>query len=324
LESEIIDYPIESNLWQLSVEKQVDYLISLIQSGDVTGREEPSNYEQWIRWKLGECITDKYMIPYNKKIWGVNPEDLDIDWLHKIPQINTKEILESCLRKYSNPNKMPSHNGFYYPKSGGFQTIFDSIHTHLKDKVILENKVNQLDFRGDHWNINNVYKSKNVINTAPWNYLYEALEVPQILENDFSRLKNNSVVVSLWEKNYDHDWHWCYDPNLELEYHREFYIHNFAPHSLSNGMYTETNIKRWAGSESLWSNGERPIYEYINPFAYPIPIKGHSWAIKHILNHYESQNLFGVGRWGQWQYLNSDVCIWEAIKFINSKMISLT
>ena len=324
LESEIIDYPIESNLWQLSIEKQVDYLISLIQSGDVTGREEPSNYEQWIRWKLGECIAVKYMVPYNKKIWGVNPEDLDIDWLHKIPQINTKEILESCLGKYSNPNKMPSHNGFYYPKSGGFQTIFDSIYTHLKDKVILENKVKQLDFLGDHWNINNVYKSKNVINTAPWNYLYEALEVPEILENDFSRLKNNSVVVSLWEKDYDHDWHWCYDPNLEVEHHREFYIHNFAPHSSSNGMYTETNIKRWSGSESLWSNGKRPIYEYINPVAYPIPVKGHSWAIKHILNYYESQNLFGVGRWGQWQYLNSDVCIWEAIKFINSKVISST
>ena len=323
LESEIIDYPIESNLWQLSIEKQVDYLISLIQSGDVTGREEPSNYEQWIRWKLGEYVADNYMIPYNKKIWGVKPEELDIDWLHKIPSINAREVLESCLIKFSNVQKMPSHQGFYYPKSGGFQTIFDSIYKHLSDKVYLENKVRQLDFTGKYWNINKIYKSKNIINTSPWNKLYEALAVPKILESDFAKLRNNSIVVSLWEQDYTHDWHWCYDPNLFLEYHREFYIHNFAPHSLHNGMYTETNLNRWNGIEQLWSNNKKPIYEYVNNVAYPIPIIGHSESIKRILKYYSKSNLYGVGRWGQWQYFNSDVCIFEAIKFVNSIVPSL-
>ncbi|NCR71001.1 MAG: NAD(P)-binding protein [Microcystis aeruginosa LG13-12] len=321
VEGEIIDYPIESNLWQLSTEKQIDYLISAIQAGDFTGVKEPCNYEKWIKWKLGNKIASFYMIPYNKKIWGVEPNELDIDWLHKIPSVKTREILESCLNKLSDRRKMPSHNGFYYPKMGGFQTIFDVIYKNVVDRVMLNEKVIDLEYRDNYWLVNCEYKAKKVINTAPWNHLHKALNVPASLEDCFERLKNNSIVVSLWEQEYNHDWHWCYDPDLSLEYHREFFIHNFAPHSLSTGMYTETNLTRWPGSETSWSNGKKPIVEHINAVAYPVPVVGHSKAISTILEHYEIQNLFGVGRWGQWQYFNSDVCILEAMKFIKAKVL---
>jgi hypothetical protein len=86
-------------------------------------------------------------------------------------------------------------------------------------------------------------------------------------------------------------------------------------------MYTETNLTRWPGSETSWSNGKKPIFEHINSVAYPVPVVGHSKAISSILEYYERQNLFGVGRWGQWQYFNSDVCILEAMKFIKAKVL---
>jgi protoporphyrinogen oxidase len=315
IRNNVIDYPVESNLWQLPVEEQVEYLISVIQAGEVTGKTEPKNYEEWIRWKLGDAIADAYMLPYNRKIWGVEPEEMDVDWLHKIPRLNTKEIVEYSLRRTSNADKMPSHAGFYYPKSGGFQVIFDAVYKQVSNNVVLGEPVRQMEYCKDYWKINDRYQAKNVINTAPWPHLYEALNSPTELENEFSRLKANSIVVSLWEQEYDQDWHWCYDPNLDLEYHREFYIHNFAPHSQSNGMYTETNLKRWPGKYKTWSNGAQPIYEHVNDVAYPIPVLGHANAIEKILRYYEPKNLFGVGRWGQWQYFNSDVCIWEAMKF---------
>jgi UDP-galactopyranose mutase len=87
-------------------------------------------------------------------------------------------------------------------------------------------------------------------------------------------------------------------------------------------MYTETNVKRWNGSDAVWSNGEKPIFEHLNQVAYPIPVLGHASAINNILSYYKPKNLFGVGRWGQWQYLNSDVCIWEAMKFVDSNIVS--
>ncbi|MEM7756847.1 MAG: NAD(P)-binding protein [Cyanobacteria bacterium P01_A01_bin.40] len=316
LENEVIDYPVESNLWQLSTEKKADYLMSAVLAGEANDQSEPSNYSEWIRWKLGDRIAEFYMLPYNEKIWGVNPNEMDIDWLHKIPRVNTKEIVLSCLERSSDTAKFPSHQGFYYPKQGGFQVIFDAIYQHVADQVRLSQPVTCLEKIEQGWLVNNQYEAKMVINTAPWTKLYQALAVPEKLEDCFDKLRSNSIVVSLWEEEYDHDWHWCYVPDSEVRHHREFYIHNFAPHSQSNGLYTETNYIRWNDKSGSHRFDSQPIYEHINEEAYPIPTLGHSQAIKSILDYYQSQHLFGVGRWGEWKYLNSDVCMWSAMKFV--------
>ncbi|MEM9510683.1 MAG: NAD(P)-binding protein [Cyanobacteria bacterium P01_E01_bin.35] len=316
LENEVIDYPVESNLWQLSTEKKVDYLISAILAGEANDQSEPSNYLEWIRWKLGDRIAEFYMLPYNEKIWGVNPNEMDIDWLHKIPSVNTKEIVLSCLERSSDTDKFPSHQGFYYPKQGGFQVIFDAIYQHVADQVRLSQPVTCLEKIEQGWLVNNQYEAKVVINTAPWTKLYQALAVPEKLEDCFDKLRSNSIVVSLWEEEYEHDWHWCYIPDSSARHHREFYIHNFAPHSQSNGLYTETNYIRWENQSGSYRFNSKPIYEHTNEIAYPIPTLGHDNAIKSILDYYQTQHLFGVGRWGQWKYFNSDVCMREAMKFV--------
>jgi len=60
------------------------------------------------------------------------------------------------------------------------------------------------------------------------------------------------------------------------------------------------------------------LYHHETGAAYPIPVIGHANAIKNILDHYSKIGIFGVGRWGQHQYQNADVSMFEAIKFVNS------
>ena len=74
-----IDYPLEANIWQLPLAKQVDFLISIVRNGEAMGKPEPKNYEEWIRWKLGNKVCDEYLIPYNSKIWGVPSHEMDVD-----------------------------------------------------------------------------------------------------------------------------------------------------------------------------------------------------------------------------------------------------
>ena len=316
LQGHYIDYPIESNIWQLPLDQQVEYLISVIQNGENKGLPQPKNYEEWIRWKLGDLIADSYMLPYNEKIWGIDPNEMDVDWLHKIPRLNIREILIASLKKNADTKKMPSHEGFYYPRSCGFQRIFDAIYAPLKHKVTLNEPVKRLEYCNDYWLINDTYKARTIINTAPWPSLFEPLGSPCNLRDSFQKLRWNSIVVSLWHEEYNHNWHWCYKPDLIYKDHRTFYIHNFAPHSNPHGIYTETNVKRWSDEYLRWENLGKPIYEYKNEYAYPIPTLGHESAIKNIQDYYNRQGLFGLGRWGQWEYLNSDVCIWEAMELI--------
>lgn len=316
LDNQTIDYPVESNLWQLDIEKQLDYLISVVRNGESSGAHEPKNYEEWIRWKLGDKICDEYMIPYNQKLWGVSPVEMDVDWLYKIPRVNVREVLKYSLEKQQDKNKFPAHINFYYPKKGGFQKVFDALYEDEKTNVILNCRVSKLKHQSDNtWLVNDKFRSKFVINTTPWNDLFDALGSPEELKDSFGRIQYNRIVVSLYEKSIDVDWHWRYIPDINKPYHREFYIPNFAFDSKPNGIYVETNVKRFSQTEVV--SGAKHIASYETAAAYPIPVIGHASAIQKILDFYRPKNLFGVGRWGQHQYQNADVSMFNALKFVN-------
>ena len=315
LNGSTIDYPVESNIWQLPIIDQINYLISVIRNGESTGTAKPTNYEQWIRWKLGDRICDDYMIPYNEKLWGVSPNEMDLDWLHKIPRVDVEEVLKYSLEKKQDVNKFPAHIHFYYPKRGGFQSIVNAI---VKDELPFIRfgcKVNSLVLKDGKWVVNGKYVSKCVINTSPWNDLYEALGSPELLKDSFDLIKYNRIVVSLYLKDYKCNWHWRYIPDPNKAYHREFYIHNYAEDSNPNGIYFETNIKRFRKDDCYTDTPA--LVQKETEAAYPIPVIGHAQGIKRILEYYETQGFYGIGRWGQHEYQNADVSMYEAIKFCN-------
>lgn len=311
-----IDYPLESNLWQLPQEEEISFLISVIRNGESLGKPEPKNYEEWIRWKLGDMICDKYMIPYNEKLWGVSPSEMAVDWLYKIPRVNVEEVLTYCIQKKQDVNKYPAHVCFYYPCQGGFQRIVDAIVKDEMGHIVFNEPVQKLVQEPDGtWLVNDKYRAVHVINTSPWNDLFPALGKPECLAEDFKRIRYNRIVISLYEKTYDVNWHWRYVPDRDRNYHREFYIPNFAKDSRKDGVYLETNVKRFQGEEAVF--GGKMIYSEETDAAYPIPVIGHKEAIARILDYYRPKKLFGVGRWGQHQYQNADVSMYEAIKFVN-------
>lgn len=318
LEGTTIDYPVESNIWQLPLEQQIRYLISVVRNGESQNKPEPENYEEWVRWKLGDAICDNYMIPYNEKLWGVKLSEMDCDWLYKIPQVNVEEVLKYSLERQADVNKFPAHIHFYYPEKGGFQKIVDALAEDEKEYIRLKTRVVSLEYQDNRWIINKELEAKHVVNTVPWNSLYNALGEPTELSADFAKIQFNRLMISLYEKEYDHDWHWRYIPDVEKTHHREFYIHNFAADSKENGVYLESNLKRHL-QQPLEYDGKL-IYEVPTEAAYPIPVIGHKAAIKNILEYYESKNLFGVGRWGQHQYQNADVSMYEAMKFVERQV----
>lgn len=317
IENNIIDYPVESNIWQLPKDLADEYLKSIKQSGQANSHKEPKNFSDWVLWKLGSKIAEKYMLPYNEKIWGVDVDTMDVDWLQKIPNINVSEIENSFNMMESDISKMPSHQYFYYPKQGGFQVIFDAILDPVKNNLITQYHIDTIEKRNEKWVINNEIEAENIINTAPWPVLMNKFtgDYHNIIKKNISKLKSNSIVVSLHDEVYDHNYHWKYDPDITKDHHREFYIPNFAADSKANGLYRETNIKRYQ-IPSKHSRQDSTLYHHINEVAYPIPVIGHAAAINSVMEVMKKGNCYGVGRWGQWKYLNSDVCIHEAMKLV--------
>ena len=312
-----VDYPLEYNLWQLPEPACQASLSALLAAADHDGTS-PGNFEVWTRRRLGERIAEDYMLPYNQKIWGVPASQLDIDWLHKVPPVDVSAIEASCRNRRAPDGVMPSHARFYYPKSGGFQAIFDAICAPVRDHIFTGSRVVKLRRTSRGWAVNDQFEAETVVNTAPWPLLAGALTNDVFVEGALSRLAAASIVVSLWRREYDHDWHWLYDPRLDVEEHRQFFIGNFALDSRGDGVYTETNARRWPGRGGRWSSSETPIHENVNDYAYPIPLLGSSRTVADLHERFARRGLIGLGRWGQWQYLNADVCILESMKLARS------
>jgi len=319
LEGHPVEFPIELNLWQLPVDMQVEYLYSYLNAAGKDIKYE--NFESWIKNYLGDKIAENYMIPYNKKLWCIDISKLNTDWLIKIPDTDIKLVLRSIIEKNSQfTEKVVSHKSFYYPKEGGFQTVIDSIKAPVSEKIKTNFEVKTLryDKENELWIINETYKTKKVINTAPWPKLDIQIDGFDY-KKEFENLEYLSDVISLWEREpYTHGAHWMYIPSDRVEQHREFYIHNFAPHSKPGGVMTDINRKRWLEMDKKWKAGT-PLYEHENIWSYPLPTKIYKESMKKILNFSKDYNLFGLGRWGQWQYYNTDQCIKQVLEFFKDE-----
>ena len=302
----IIDYPIEININQLPFDIFFEYLDSIFTSGNRMGISAPQKYVDWIKWKLGEKIADNYMIPYNQKVWGKYFNEMDTKWLHKIPNIELKDIVKNLLNPTLRKDFYP-HYYYYYPKEGGFQVIFDSILKKVESHLITNYSITSIENINNKWLINKEIESDIVINTAPWES-FNGILTDDVFVQSVETLKHNSIMVSLYNGDYTNNYHWLYDPDLNKTQHRSFFIKNFSPLSKKGGMSDETNIERF-------NNDEKYIYSHLNKFAYPVPVSGE--RIKDILDFYDAKKFYGLGRWGQWQYFNSDACIIECIKLMD-------
>ena len=295
-----IDHPIESNIWQLPIDDQVDFLMSITEAGCLKGVHEPEKFNEWIKWKLGDRISEEYMIPYNEKIWSVPIRDIGTYWLHKLPSVSFRETLKSCLKKQPQ-GVLSAHGEFYYPKRHGYGEVWRRMGQEMGDRLRLGSPVKSID--ANFKIINESIKTELIVNTIPWDTWLKVGAIPRDLEFEVRQLKFASIDVDYLPDNIDSSAHWIYEPSQNIAYHRLLLRHNFAANS--HGHWTETNTIR-----SRDASG----FRHRNIFAYPINTIYKPTAIDKILSWCKNNNILSIGRWGLWEHMNSDVAVQKAIE----------
>ena len=117
-----VSYPFELSLCELDSEDAIDCVHDFVLA---KMGEKPDNYRDWLVWNFGTSIAEKYMLPYNQKIWAYPLEKMETNWMEgKMPLPSKKEMIASMLLKDPTERKMP-HSTFYYPLFGGIQTMVD-------------------------------------------------------------------------------------------------------------------------------------------------------------------------------------------------------
>lgn len=306
-----IDYPLESNIWQLPESEQEKYLESIAKTGESKGEPMPEMFGKWIYWKFGDRISQKYMIPYNEKIWSIDVDKLGTYWLYKLPEVKHKEILESCNKK-SAVGTIPAHSKFYYPKTGGFGQLWNIMADNLGESIRYKQKVKHIDLSDNRILIKTEdakYNANILINTIPWHEFLNKSNMPENIIELINKLEYSSIEVGYYSENIDNEYHWVYVPDIEKSHHRILNRRAFVTDS--RGHWTETNIKR------LNMDRRNPEWYNINKYAYPLNTVDKPETIRNIINWFKNYNVYALGRWGEWEHMNSDVVVERAMNLAN-------
>jgi hypothetical protein len=152
--------------------------------------------------------------------------------------------------------------------------------------------------------INGEWRYEHLISTIPWPAWNKFCNLPSDVKEEIDNLKNASIDIDYNPKTLENDAHWIYEPNEAIAHHRLLLRSNFAKGS--RGYWTETNSVR---SLPL-GDGVR----FHNEYAYPINTVNKPLAVEKILSWAKTKSIIGLGRWGTWEHMNSDVAVDQALK----------
>lgn len=299
LHHQMVDHPLEANLWQFNAATQVDYLESIAQAGCIQNKPMPESFAAWIRWKFGDRIADDYMLPYNRKIWSMDPDQLGTYWLYKLPNVSFRETLQSCLE--GKPfGALPAHGVFLYPKHFGYGEVWKRMADALGDSLVTGVDIKSVDL--ETLSINGKWQASHIFNSAPWHHWLNWTDIAADISEDINGLRNVSIDIDYVPETLESPAHWIYEPDETLPHHRKLLRSNFAPGA--RGYWTETNSVR-AQENTAWRN--------TNPYAYPVNTINKPEQVRRILEWAKTKNISGFGRWGTWEHMNSDIAVKSAL-----------
>ena len=318
-----INFPFQNNIDQLPTDEFIECLYDLRN----TGNGEVNTFTDFVKNTLGESICDKFIIPYNEKLYACDLNNLDYDAMGRFFPKPTN--FDDLLTQLKNKNKTESYNStFIYPTGGSFEFVKSLLKRVNEDNILLDTEIIGIDLENKIAQTNNGYiKFNKLVNTMPFDTFMK------LTGEKVDNLSSNKVVVFNlgFNKPTDISSNWVYYPNDEIFYRVGFYNNIFGTDRMS--LYVEIGMEKTERviEEDLLkkvledlimvgvvTNHTLVDHQMIvmNP-AY-VHITKES---KEIYNDWGKKNnplgLFSIGRYGSWTYCSIEDNIIQTKELVN-------
>lgn len=302
IHGQMIGSPFEANIWQLDKVHQDRYLADIAAAGCNSDEPMPKQFVDWIYWKLGKGIAEDYMLPYNRKMFGDDLNQLGTYWLDKLPNVSYEDTLRSC-REHRPYAQQPGHAVFYYPKKFGYGEVWRRMGEALGERLELGFQVKTLDVASRR--VNGEIEADVIVNTAPWTAFEDVQGITDEAESAIAGFKHTAVDIEYVGENLSTPAQWIYLPDPALPEHRLLVRHNFCQGS--RGYWKETRHERSLPAQA-------GTVRYTMEYAYPLNTIGKNESVDALLKELSANRILGLGRWGEWQHYNSDVVVARALE----------
>jgi UDP-galactopyranose mutase len=122
-------YPVQANARALPPELATRCVLDFVEAARAEERE-PRTYEEWCYGSFGRAFSDNFMLRYARKVWTVEPSELNTEWLgSKVGGRISRPSLEQVLRGAIDPEPQVLNylTHFAYPDTGGFGRLAEPL-----------------------------------------------------------------------------------------------------------------------------------------------------------------------------------------------------
>lgn len=331
-----VNYPFENGLGDLPPEVTFECLrgyVSAWHQRQMTKSEAPPDFGKWVRWRFGDGIAEHFMDPYNKKVWKRELDFLTSDWVAgRVPDAPVDDVLRSAVGIRTEGYTHQSI--FYYPKSGGFQAITDGLAEDFGAHLRLSTPVTELTKKNGAWRVNGE-EFDCVVSTLSLTYMPDIVaDMPREAAEACKTLEYNGIVCVLLalDRAQHPDLSWIYLPHASQgPANRITYMSNYAPNMAPTGkssLLCEVTVpggRPFPGHdlehdliEGLVSTGlirhDEVLFHDRTQIGQAYVVFDHAYHArrKAALGWFEANDIVPLGRFGRFEYDNSDTCVIKA------------
>jgi len=331
-----VKYPFENGLFDLEPQDRFECLYHYIHND----HPAPSNFKEWIYRTFGTGLAEKYLIPYNEKIWNVPAEQMSLDWVEgRVPKPPIEDVIKAAVGVETEGYTHQLY--FQYPAVGGIEEIPKGMAARVRN-ITPEFVVRHVRKTRDGWLVSDgaserVYE--RVVSTLPiveMTHIFEG--VPQEIKDCAAALRFNSlftVTIGLASERLP-EYTAIYVPDPELVFHRLSFPAMFSPGNVPKGQsLVQAEITSNPG-DGIWELSDDEVLQkviaglqamdlirpseicYTNvirtQYGYVVQDFTYRKYLDKAKSYFEGEGVALCGRNAEFEYINMDQCIERGIK----------
>src|SRR5262249_9746228 len=155
------------------------------------------NFEEWAYATFGRGIADRYLLPYNRKIWKLEPREMGLEWVGRVPKPPKEDVIKSALGIETEGYTHQLY--FRYPLHGGFEALVKPM---VKDrsKVFCNTAVRTIHKDGARWAVSDGHRTRrydHLVLAFPVRDAVRCLaDVPREVTDAVNGLRYNALRVA--------------------------------------------------------------------------------------------------------------------------------
>lgn len=218
-----LDFPFQKNIHQLPHDEFVECLYDLVFRQEAAAEADPTSFKGMLYEKFGRGIAEKFLVPYNEKLYACELDQLDRDAMGRFfPYAD----LEAIVRNMRHPDNSSYNATFTYPRHGAIMYVRALADAIPLERLLLGQGLAALDLERKValTDAGEEISFEYVISSAPFDRL---LDIAGLRVEPGTFTYNKVLVFNLGfdAKGLD-GVHWVYVPEREYCFYRVGYYDN--------------------------------------------------------------------------------------------------